>query len=116
MHYRILATIITPGVIALAGLAAPGSLHAQVGLASESSSPQLDAAALQAALSTYRVVRWSSAAPVLHCSPAPISERPGVQAEFARPPVIPLEDAFADAQSVKRAIEYRARRLAMDDR
>jgi hypothetical protein len=39
-----------------------------------------------------------------------------VQAEFARPHVLPLEEAFADAQSVKRAIEYRTGSVAMENR
>jgi hypothetical protein len=29
---------------------------------------------------------------------------------------VPLEEAFADAQSVKRAIEYRARAVALENR
>jgi hypothetical protein len=39
-----------------------------------------------------------------------------VQAEFARPHVAPLEEAFADAHSVKRALEYRSRSVAMENR
>ena len=51
-----------------------------------------------------------------HCSPAPLTERPGVQAEYARPHVVPLEESFADAQSVKRSMIYRARLVAMENR
>jgi hypothetical protein len=53
---------------------------------------------------------------VIHCAPAPLTEHPGVQAEFARPHVVPLEEAFADAQSVQRAMEYRSRSVAMEGR
>jgi hypothetical protein len=67
-------------------------------------------------LSNYRAVRWASASSVIHCAPAPLTERPGVQAELARPHVVPLEEAFADAQSVQRAMEYRSRSVAMEGR
>jgi hypothetical protein len=36
------------------------------------------------ALSRYRAVRWATSAPDINCSPAPLTERPGVQAEYAR--------------------------------
>ena len=55
-------------------------------------------------------------APNINCSPAPLTERPGVQAEYARPHVVPLEESFADAQSVKRSMTYRARLVAMENR
>jgi hypothetical protein len=116
MHYRSLTTIISSGVIGLASLAAAPSLHAQARFASEAGPVMLSAGPLLTALSNYRSVRWASAATVIHCSPAPLTERPGVQAQFARPHVMPLEEAFADAQSVKRAMEYRARALAMENR
>jgi hypothetical protein len=115
MHHRSLATIISSGVIGLASLAAVPSLHAQARFAAEAA-PRPSAATLLSALSHYRTVRWASAARVIHCSPAPLTERPGVQAEFARPHVVPIEETFADAQSVKRAIEYRTRSLAMESR
>lgn len=116
MHHRSLAIIVSSGVIGLASLAAAPSLHAQARFAAEAGPVRLSAASLLGALSNYRAVRWASAASVIHCSPAPLTERPGVQAEFARPHVVPLEEAFADAQSVKRAIEYRARSVAMENR
>ena len=55
-------------------------------------------------------------APAIVCSAAPLTERPGVQAEFARPHVVPLEESFADAQSVKRSVAYRARSVALESR
>ncbi len=116
MHHRSLATIISSGVIGLASLTTAPTLHAQARFAADGSPLMLSAASLLTALSNYRVVRWASAATVIICSPAPLTERPGVQTEFARPPVVPLEEAFADAQTVKRAVEYRARAVAMENR
>jgi hypothetical protein len=40
---------------------------------------------------------------VIHCGPAPLTERPGIQWEFSRPRVAPLETAFAEAARVKRS-------------
>jgi hypothetical protein len=45
-----------------------------------------------------------------------LTERPGAQLELARPPVVPIEESFADAQSVKRAIAYRTRAVAVERR
>ena len=89
MHYRSFATVISSGVIGLASLASAPSLSA---------------------------VRWSTSVPAIICSAAPLTERPGVQAEFARPHVVPLEESFADAQSVKRSMAYRARSVALESR
>jgi hypothetical protein len=36
--------------------------------------------------------------------------------ELARPAVVPMEESFADAQSVKRAIAYRMRAVAVERR
>jgi hypothetical protein len=116
MHYRSWAIIISSGVIGLSSLASAPRLHAQTRFPSEAAPLRLSAASLLGALSSYRTVRWASTAAVIHCSPAPLTERPGIQAEFARPHVVPLEEAFADAQSVKRAIEYRARAVALENR
>ena len=116
MHHRSLATIVSSGVIGLASLASAPRLHAQARFAAEAAPLRLSAASLLGALSNYRAVRWASASSVIHCSPAPLTERPGVQAEFTRPHVVPLEEAFADAESVKRAIEYRTRPVAMENR
>jgi hypothetical protein len=71
---------------------------------------------LLSALSQYRAVRWATSVPALPCSPAPLTERPGVQAEYNRPRVVPLEESFADAQSVKRSMAYRARSVALENR
>ena len=116
MHHRSLATIISSGMIGLASLTTAPTLHAQARFAADGSPLRLSPASLLTALANYRVVRWASAATVITCSPAPLTERAGVQSEFARPHVVPLEEAFADAQSVKWAIENRARSLAMGNR
>jgi len=115
MRYRSLATIISSGIIGLASLAGAPRLHAQARLAAESSRLGLPPTSLLSALSQYRAVRWATSASVIDCSPAPLTERPGVQAEYARPHVVPLEESFADAQSVKRSMVYRAR-VAMENR
>jgi hypothetical protein len=70
---------------------------------------------LLAALSGYRVIRWASARPVIRCAPAPLTEGPAASAELSRPRVVPLEEAFADAESVKRALALRAGPLAMEN-
>jgi len=116
MQYRSLATIISSGVIGLASLGGAPRLHAQARFAAESSRLGLPPTSLLSALSQYRAVRWATSAAVVHCSPAPLTERPGVQAEYARPHVVPLEESFADAQSVKRSMIYRARLVAMEGR
>ena len=116
MHYRSCATLISSGVIGLASLGSAPGLHAQTRFAADAAPPRLSAASFLGALSSYRTVRWASSTAVIHCSPAPLTERPGIQAEFARPHVVPLEEAFADAQSVKRAMEYRARAVALENR
>ncbi len=87
MQYRSLATVISSGVIGLASLASPPSLSAQMRFAAQSSPVGL-----------------------------PPTELLGVQAEFARPHVVPLEESFADAQSVKRSMAYRARSVALESR
>ena len=111
-----LTTIISFAVIGLAALSAVPIVHAQARFTSEPTAPHLAAPALLSALANYRAVRWASAAPVIHCAPAPLTERPGVEAELARPRVAPIEEAFADAQSVKRAIAYRKRTVAVERR
>lgn len=116
MQYRSLAVIISSGAIGLGCLMSVPGLQAQTRFPAASAPVVLSAGSLLTALSSYRSIRWASSARVLHCSPAPLTERPGVQAEFARPRVVPLEEAFADAQSVKRAMDYRARPVAMEKR
>jgi hypothetical protein len=116
MQYRSLTTIVSSGVIGLASLAGAPSLSAQARFAAESSPAGLPPTALLHALSQYRAVRWATSVPALPCSPAPLTERPGVQAEYNRPRVVPLEESFADAQSVKRSMAYRARSVAWENR
>ena len=116
MQYRSLAIIISSGVIGLTSLGGAPRLHAQARFAAESSRLGLPPTSLLSALSQYRAVRWATSAAVIHCAPAPLTERPGTQAEYARPHVVPLEESFADAQSVKRSMSYRARLVAMKDR
>ena len=116
MHYDSLTMIRSSAAIVLAGLTAAPAVQAQTRFASEPTSSHLAAHALLSALANYRAVRWASASPVIHCAPAPLTERPGAQSELARPPVAPIEEAFADAQSVKRAIAYRMRAVALERR
>ena len=116
MQYRSLAPIISSGVIGLASLAGAPSLRAQARFAADSSPLGLPPTELLSALSQYRAVRWATSVPAILCSPAPLTERPGVQAEYRRPQVVPLEESFADAQSVKRSMAYRARSVALESR
>lgn len=115
MQYRSFAPIISSGVIGLASLASAPTLGAQARFA-ESSPLTLAPTELLSALSQYRAVRWATSVPAIPCSPAPLTERVGVQAEYTRPHVLPLEEAFADAQSVKRSMAYRARAVALENR
>jgi hypothetical protein len=103
-------------ILGLAALTAGPPLEAQARSAPETTSMHPDASTLLSALAHYRAVRWASASPVIQCVPAPLTERPEAESELARPRVIPLEEAFADAQSVKRAIEYRMRAVAVEHR
>jgi hypothetical protein len=116
MQYRSFATIISSGVIGLASLAGAPRLQAQTRFAAESSPLELSPTSLLSALSQYRAVRWATSVRVIPCAPAPLTERPGVQAEYDRPRVVPLEESFADAQSVKRSMTYRARAVALEKR
>jgi hypothetical protein len=116
MHHRTSSSVISVLIAGLAALLGAPSLHAQTRFASQPTSSHLAAPALLSALANYRAVRWASASPVIHCAPAPLTERPGAQLELARPPVMPIEESFADAQSVKRAIAYRMRAVAVERR
>ena len=116
MQYRSIVTIISSGVIGLASLTGAPSLHAQARIATESTPRGLPPTSFLSALSQYRAVRWATSARAILCAPAPLTERPGIQAEYNRPRVVPLEESFADAQSVKRSIVYRARLVAMENR
>jgi hypothetical protein len=116
MYYSSFATIISSGIVALATSTAPPDLSAQSRVAVDSSPLSGQPTELLSALSQYRAIRWATAAHMLHCSPAPLTERPGIEADFVRPHVAPLEEAFADAQSVKRAVAVRGRSMAMESR
>jgi hypothetical protein len=52
---------------------------------------------------------WARSTPVIHCGPAPLTERPGVAAEFSRPRVVPLETAFLDGVTAKGILTLRSR-------
>lgn len=116
MQYRSFATVISSGVIGLASLASAPSLSAQMRFAARPSPVGLPPTELLSALSQYRAVRSATSIPALLCSSAPLTERPGVEAEYGRPHVVPLEESFADAQSVKRSIADRARTVALESR
>jgi hypothetical protein len=116
MHHDRLTSIVSSAIVVLAGLTAAPAIQAQSRFASQPTSSHLAAPELLSALANYRAVRWASASPGIHCAPAPLTERPGAQLELARPPVMPIEESFADAQSVKRAIAYRMRAVAVERR
>jgi hypothetical protein len=116
MQHRAFSIILSSGVIGLASLAGAPSLRAQAGFTSESSHVGLPPTSLLSALAQYRAVRWATSVPAIPCAPAPLTERPGVQTEYVRPHVVPLEESFADAQSVKRSMTYRARSVALENR
>jgi hypothetical protein len=99
MQHRILSAVSTPVLLTVAGLTGTPTLHAQ---AAAVSGRPIRAAMQVGALSRERASRWAGAAPVIYCAPAPLTERPGVAAEFARPHVAPLEEAFLDAAVAKR--------------
>jgi hypothetical protein len=113
MHH---GTLISSVILGLAALTAGSPLQAQARSAAETTPAHPDASTLLGALAHYRAVRWASASPVIQCAPAPLTERPQAESELARPRVVPLEEAFADAESVKRAIAYRMRAVAVERR
>jgi hypothetical protein len=108
MSYRSLAALSLSGVLAVTSPAGATRLHAQSASAprfhQDSAVPDTPVASQINLLSRDRAVRWATAGRVLHCGPAPLTERPGIESEFARPRVVPLESAFADAARVKRAV------------
>jgi hypothetical protein len=100
--YRLMTAV--TAVIAVMTLDPPSRLEAQ-----NSAPPNVStAASLLDVLARERAGQWSSAAPIVHCRPAPLTEQPGAEAERARPRVLPLETAFLDAVSVKRLMIARA--------
>jgi hypothetical protein len=108
MSSRSLAVLTISGVLAVTSLAGASRLQAQTAPASrfhpDSVVSGTPVASQLSVLSRDRAVRWATAGRVLHCGPAPLTERPGIESEFARPRVVPLESAFADAARVKRSI------------
>jgi hypothetical protein len=101
MRHR--TTVIAPMLVAL-GLSRGGVLQAQ----SPTFGPVTQTTARLAARSRERAREWNDAAPVIHCGPAPLTERPSASAEAARPHVAPLEQAFLDAALVRREIAARS--------
>ena len=99
MRHRIHG-IIAPALVATAVLIHPVELPAQT--ASSYAGAQLSA------LAAKRADAWRRAAPVIHCGPAPLTERPEAAAEQARPHQAPLEAAFLDARRVKRVLARHA--------
>jgi hypothetical protein len=89
---------------AAAALIVTVALGAPLRLEAQSSAPPTSSttASLLDVLARERQARWASASPVIHCGPAPLTERPEAAAEHARPAVLPLETAFVDAINVKR--------------
>lgn len=104
MHSRRFAVVVISGVLAVTSLAGIPSLHAQAaGSRFQADGGSTLAVSRLAVLARDRAVRWARAERTIHCGPAPLTERPGVESEFARPRVTPLESAFADAARVKRS-------------
>ena len=107
MQYRIVPAVTAPLLFAIAGLSRPSPVLAQA-----ASAPGLTSAMTHlGALSRERAARWAAARPVIHCAPAPLTERPGVAGEVARPHVTPLEEAFLDAAIAKRTFAVRGKTL-----
>ena len=86
------------------GMSRAGALQAQ----SQAFGSANDTGARLAARSRERAKEWNQAAPVIHCVPAPLTERPGAAAEAGRPRVAPLEQAFLDAAIVRREVAARS--------
>src|SRR4051812_22784901 len=85
----------------LAGSAVPTMLPAQMrgpGVSQGARQHRLESLAHE------RSLRWLQTAPVVHCGPAPLTERPTASAEFGRGSVAPLESAFLDAVTVQRMV------------
>jgi hypothetical protein len=111
MQIRVLP-LVAWGLLSLAGLGIPAEVMGQT----EAQSLSQPAALQIGARSRERAARWAGTAPVVHCSPAPLTERPGAQADFSRPRVVPLEDAFLDARIAKRSIAARLRDASREQR
>jgi hypothetical protein len=100
MQFRPAIAYAVPALLSIAGLSTPSVLPAQTEMAMRSS----PVATELGRRTQSRAVQWAAVAPVIHCGPAPLTERPGAAAAMARPRVVPLEDAFLDAAIVKRRV------------
>jgi hypothetical protein len=107
MQYRIVSAVAAPVLLAVTVLTRPPLLDAQ----SASTARPITVATRLETLSRGRAARWTAAAPVIRCAPAPLTERPGSAAELARPHVAPLEEAFLDAATVKQTFAVRLQPL-----
>jgi hypothetical protein len=107
MQHRTTVAVALPAIFALAALSPSSGLQAQAS-AGRRPSP---AAIELGSLSRERAYRWADRTPIVHCAPAPLTERPGAAAELARPRVVPLEQTFLDAASVKRTLARAPRRV-----
>jgi len=102
MRYSTL-TLVAPVVLTFA-LGRTTALRAQ-----SSVSPASRETAIQIERrSRERASRWSATAAVIHCGPAPLTERPGAAAELARPRVTTLETAFLDAAAARQEFGRRS--------
>jgi hypothetical protein len=97
---RFIVALSVPALVAAAGLTVPFQLQAQAAAGRRLSPTALELGAL----SRERSFRWVAAAPVIHCGPAPLTERPGLVEELTRPRVAPLEATFFDAAAAKRTL------------
>ena len=95
MRFSLHGPILGSVLLSVMGFAVPTKLQAQA--------ERLDS------LARARQLRWLQAAPVVHCGPAPLAERPTASAEFARGGGAPLESAFLDAMLVRRTLSLRVR-------
>jgi hypothetical protein len=106
MYCRRLAVL--AGVLVVTSLAGVRHVQAQAAARSrfhpDSGVPATPVASQLDLLARDRAVRWATAARVVHCGPAPLTERPGIEGEFTRPRILPLESAFADAARLKRSV------------
>ena len=100
MQFQPTVVCALPVVLSISGLARPLVLSAQTQVTMRPSpvAAELDRRA------EARAARWAAVAPLIHCGPAPLTERPGAAAENARLRVVPLEEAFLDAAIVKRRV------------
>jgi hypothetical protein len=97
---RSVISLVVPTVLLAAAFAGAPELPAQ---AIEEQS--VNATAVQiGALSRARADRWVRTAPIIHCTPAPLTERPGAAGELGRPRLAPLEAAFLDALRARRTL------------